>query len=482
MRVRRTHSVAVMVAAGTLVVWLTLSGHQAARSADEAAQATLTEDEARTLGAEAYVYGFPLVLMDITRQVHLGYSKDGKSRARPNQFIHSRTFPDPTFTSVVSPNADTLYSNAWLDLSIEPILISIPEMGKRYYLMQFLDAWSNTFACPGTRTTGNGKGEFAVVGPGWKGEVPAGVQVLRSPTNMVWLIGRTQTNGKDDYAAVHAMQNKYKMTPLSARGKNYVPPENAGVEPGIDTKTPPVEQVTGMAASVFFARLNALMNKSPPAAADAATLKRLARIGVVPGKPFEIKALNPAVAGGIEQGVRAARERLTAAAKRPQGKGANSWDMIRNLGKYGTVYPFRAVVALFALGANLPEDALYPRTRTDADGLPLSGANRYVMHFTREQLPPVEAFWSVTLYNSKQAFVENPIGRYAIGDRDRLKFDDDGSLTLYIQHESPGGARESNWLPTPKDEFNLFMRLYWPKKEALDGTWKPPAVQRLQEK
>ena len=235
-----------------------------------------------------------------------------------------------------------------------------------------------------------------------------------------------------------------------------------------------------MDAATFFARLNALMKDNPPAAADADAMKRFAAIGVAPGKPFDPAKLDPAVAKGIERGAHAGREKIVAEAKKPLGNTVNNWSvMIDKMGRYGTDYLFRAVVARIGLGSNLPEDAVYPFTRVDAEGKPLTGANRYVIRFAKGQLPPVGAFWSVTMYNSKQAFVDNPINRYAIGDRDKLKFDADGSLTLYVQHESPGKDKESNWLPAPKDEFNLVMRLYWPKKEVLDGAWKPPAVERV---
>jgi hypothetical protein len=458
------------VALGVLLGWL------ATPAAADTPGKPLTEEDALRLGVEAYTYGFPLVLMDVTRLVHTTHTKpdDGKG---PDRFMHSRRFPDHTFTAVVSPNADTLYSNAWLDLSRGPIVLGVPETGKRYYLMQLLDAWTNTFACPGTRTTGNGKGEFAVVGPDWKGTLPEGVKEIRSPTNMVWLIGRTQTNGPGDYEAVHAVQERYRLTPLSARGKKYSPAE-APVRSDVDAKTPPVRQVFAMDAATFFARLNSLMKDNPPAAADAPALARFAAVGVAPGKAFDLAALDPAAAAGLRRAPRVAQERLAAATRLLQGRGANGWDVAKNFGTYGTKYPARAVVAFFALGANLPEDALYPRTRTDADGKVLSGGNRYVIHFPKGQLPPVHAFWSVTLYDPGQAFVDNPIGRYAIGDRDRLKFGADGSLTLYVQRESPGGDRESNWLPAPAGEFNLIMRLYWPGPEALGGDWKPPAVRR----
>jgi hypothetical protein len=418
--------------------------------------------------------------MDVTKAVSTAVSKPEGTKAPINQFAHVRAFPDATFTDIVSPNADTLYSLAWLEVAKEPVVLSVPKMGKRFYLMQIMDDWTNVFADPGTRATGSGKGQFAIAGPEWKGKLPEGVMELRSPTNTVWIVGRTQTNGREDYPAVRAIQDQYKLTPLSAWGKDYTPPGNVPVATDVDLKTPPAEQVARMVAAMFFARLNTLMKDNPPAAVDAEAMKRFAAIGIAPGKPFDPAKLDPAVAKGIARGALAARETLNAEAKKPFGKVVNNWSIMTDrIGRYGTDYQFRSVVALVGLGTNLPEDATYPLTRVDAEGKALTGANRYVIRFAKGQLPPVGAFWSVTMYNSKQAFVDNPINRYVIGDRDMLKFDADGSLTLYVQLELPGKDEEWNWLPAPKDEFNLVMRLYWPKKEILDGTWKPPAVERV---
>jgi hypothetical protein len=429
--------------------------------------------------AEAYIYGFPLVLMDLTRQAMTNVAKPGATTAPVNQLCNLREFPDPAATAVVSPNADTLYTFSFLDLTREPMVLSLPEMDNRYYLMQMLDAWTNVFASPGTRTTGSSKCDFAIVGPSSKGTLPENVKVIKAPTSMVWVVGRTQTNGKEDYAAVNAIQDQYKLTPLSAWGKTYTPPGNSPVDPAVDMKTPPVEQVIHMDANTFFSRLNALMKGNPPAAADADALKRFAPLGIAPGKPFDLKDLDPAVAKSLEEGVRTGLARIIAEAKKTHGKMLNGWEFMSDVGRYGTNYSWRAVVALIGLGANLPEDAVYPRATKDAGGQPLTGANNYVIRFAKGQLPPVGAFWSITLYNSRQFFVTNPINRYAIGDRDKLKFDDDGSLTIYVQNESPGKDKESNWLPAPQDSFNLFMRLYWPKKEIIEGAWKPPEVKRV---
>jgi hypothetical protein len=439
----------------------------------------VTENQARDLSCEAYIYGYPLVLMDATRQAVTNVAAPEETAAPMNQLSNMRSFPDETMTKVVSPNADTLYTFAFLDLSKEPMVLSVPEMGKRYYLMQMLDAWTNVFACPGTRTTGSGKADFVIVGPGKTGSLPDGAKVLKSPTSLVWIIGRTQTNGKEDYAAVNAIQDRYKLTPLSMWGKPYTPPASSAVDKNVDMTTPPVERVAKMDAGTFFARLNALMKDNPPAPADDSAVKRFAAIGVAPGKAFDLKALDPRLAGAIEEGFRAGQAKVLAEAKDKRGKDLNGWEYMDNLGQYGTDYLWRSVVALLGLGANLREDALYPRATRDSSGQPLTGANNYEIKFAKGQLPPVGAFWSITLYNSRQFFAKNPINRFAIGDRDKLTFGEDGSLTIYVQNESPGKARESNWLPAPKDSFNLLMRLYWPKKEILDGTWKPPAVERV---
>lgn len=440
-------------------------------------KAALKSEEIAALAQEAYIFGYPLVLMDVTRQLMTACPAPGQKCAPLNQFAHVRVFPDPTFTDVVSPNADTLYSMAWLDLAQGPMVLSVPDMNGRYYLMQILDAWTNVFASPGTRTTGSGKADFAIVGPGWQGALPPDLKKIEAPTNMVWLLGRTQTNGKSDYPAVHALQNKYRLTPLSAWGKPYTPP--AQVPVGQVDKAPPVQQVEKMEAAAFFTRMCALMRANPPAARDAETMKRLAALGIGPGRNFDAKRFDAAARSALDRGVAAARQEIVAAAKQPKIKVAQGWSIPYDLGAYGTRYLARAGIAWMALGANLPQDAIYPMTRVDSNGQPLSGQNRYVLHFAKDQLPPVNAFWSVTMYNNQQFFVANPIDRYALGDRDRLKFNPDGSLDLFIQHDSPRKDREANWLPAPLAGYNLVMRLYWPKKSVLDGAWVPPPAKRV---
>ncbi len=427
-------------------------------------------------GVQAYLYGYPLVLMDVTKQMGLQPNAPGPHGAI-NQFVNIWSFPDPSLTIIVSPNADTLYTTAMLDLVKEPIVLHVPDTQGRYYLMQIMDAWTNVIAAPGKRTTGTKAGDFAIVGPGWLGTLPQGVRKIQAPTNMVWILGRTQCNGKDDYAAVNTIQRQYSLTPLSAYGKPYRPTGMSPGDPNVDVKTPPVTQVAQMDAGTFFNRLALLMKDNPPAAADAPMVKKVASLGIVPGRPFDPAALDPAVGQGLDKAVwmakaffdaaaqgtqgaidknafqREAYDLLNSAAQRVMANIENGWIVTpMQLGRYGTNYALRAFVALLAFGANWPEDAVYPNARVDSRGRQLNGSHRYVLHFAKGQTPPVNAFWSVSMYNSKQAFIPNPINRYAIGDRDTLKFNADGSLDLYLQHESPGQDKEANWLPAPQDD------------------------------
>jgi hypothetical protein len=434
--------------------------------------------EALKAGVEAVVYGLPLVITDLTKDKLTNVAKPDAFAAPVNQFVNVRQFPDASFKDVVRANVDTLYSSAFLDVSAEPIVLSVPDTHGRYYLMPMLDAWTNVFASPGKRTTGTKAGQFAITGPGWSGTLPRGVTEIKAPTNMVWIIGRTQTNGPADYPAVHKIQDGYKLTPLSALGKPYTPPAGK-VDPSLDMKTAPVDQLKKMSAETFFNRLATLLKSNPPPASEAPVLEKLKAIGVVPGEKFDAAKLDPAVAKGLEQSVSVALDKLLAASKEV-GAPVNGWripPMV--LGNYGSDYGARAVVALVGLGANLPQDAVYPSAFVDGEGKSLDGANKYVIHFDKGATPPVNAFWSITMYNPESFFVANPLNRYAISSWMPLKKNPDGSLDLYVQHESPGKAKESNWLPASDKDFNMTLRMYWPSEKApsiLDGSWKPPAV------
>jgi hypothetical protein len=450
--------------------------------ASAAAEEQAKEKQALEAGVEAVVYGLPLVIMDITRAKTSNVARPEGFAAPVNQFVNVREFPDASFRDVVRANVDTLYSSAWLDLSKEPIVLSVPDTKGRYYLMPMMDAWTNIFASPGKRTTGTKPGHFAITGPGWSGTLPGGVTELKSPTNMVWIIGRTQTNGPGDYAAVHAIQDRFKLVPLSSFGKPYTPPEGT-IDPSVDMKTAPVDQLKAMSSESFFNRMAALMKSNPPPASEAPLLEKLKAIGIVPGETFDPSKLDPAVARGLEQSVQAALQKLEAASKET-GAPVNGWrvpPMV--LGNFGSEYGARAVVALIGLGANLPQDAVYPSAYVDGAGQPLDGANRHVIHFDKGSTPPVNAFWSITMYDANSFFVANPINRYAVSSWMPLKKSADGSLDIYVQAESPGKDKESNWLPAASGPFNLTLRMYWPTEtppSIMDGSWKPPAVTKVQ--
>ena len=438
----------------------------------------VTEQEAYEIGLEAYTYFYPLALMDTTRRqaVNVAPGKE-LGRGPMNAFTSVPVFPPAEFRDVVRPNFDTLYSIAWLDLSKEPMVVSAPDTQGRYYMLPMIDMWSDVFACPGKRTTGTGPGRFAVVPPGWQGTLPAAVQRIDAPTSFVWVIGRTQTNGPKDYEAVHAVQAGYTVTPLSQLGKP-AQPVPAPIDPTVDMKTPPMKQVDAMPASKFFPYVVELMKANPPHVTDQPIVARMRRLGIEPGASFDFQRAEPAVQRALERAVPDAMKAMIA--KLPTvARVVNGWQMNTDtMGVYGTYYLKRAIIALFGLGANLPEDAVYPNCATDVEGKPLDGANRYVIHFPKEGIPPAKAFWSVTLYDREGFPTANALKRNAIGDRDALKFNADGSLDLYIQHESPGAEKESNWLPAPADGFTLTMRIYAPRPEVLDGRWAPAPVQR----
>ncbi|EJM24774.1 hypothetical protein PMI22_00598 [Pseudomonas sp. GM21] len=444
-----------------------------------AINAPVSAQQAQTLAKEAYVFGLPLVYIQTQSDIQTHVTKVGKLQAPLNQFVHYREFPNADNKTVVGLNVDTLYSLANLDLSREPMVLFVPPMGDRFWIMQLIDAWNNVPHAPGSRTLGGKGGTFAIVGPDWRGTLPKGMTELRMPTSLALLGGRTYTAGTEDYAAVHALQDQYKLVPLSAWGNAYTPPDNLPLKPGVDSKTPVPAQVDVMPAQVFFQRLNALMVHNPPYPADSPVMTRIAQIGIKPGVAFDMQRFTPQVQQAIERGVAEGRQAVHDEEAK-LGKRVNGWNLTRDMGRYGTQYTYRAAWTYFGVGGNLIEDAFYPLSLIDGDGKPYDAAHRYVLHFTKEQLPPVNAFWSLTMYDKESYLVPNTLNRYALGDRSHLTFDDDGSLTLYIQKDSPGGDKKANWLPTPaQGGFKLALRLYAPKSEVTNGEWVPPAVKRI---
>ena len=444
------------------------------------AKAAITQDEAHAIGVDAYLYFYSLVTMDVTRKQLTNQEPGPGSLGGPmNRFANIQAFPSADMRAVVRPNFDTLYSSAWLDLTKEPMVVSVPDTGGRYYLLPMLDMWTDVFASPGWRTTGTQADSFLVTPQGWSGTVPDGFTEIKAPTPYVWIIGRTKTDGPADYDAVHKIQAGYKITPLSQWGKT---PEEPKFEPNpdIDMKTPPKIQVDTMPADKFFAYAAELLKLHPPHITDEPIIARLRRVGFEVGKSFDLSKADAAIRAGLENAPEDARQLM--AWKIPTlARVDNYWSMNTDtMGVYGNYYLKRAIVTQLGLGANLPADAIYPLNLGDAEGKPLDGANTYTIHFDKAEIPPVDAFWSITLYDPEGFQVANALNRFAVSSWMPFKYNPDGSLDLYFQNENPGADKEANWLPAPKGPFNLTMRLYAPKSVALTGKWNPPPVTKTQ--
>jgi len=425
--------------------------------------------ELKRLAAEVYVFAFPLVLSDATRAVET-------AGLPPDTFRHTRTVPDAT-TATPNPNADFLYSQAWLDLSNGPVILSVPDTRSRYYLIAILDAWTNVAGSLGKRTTGTEKGEFAIVGPTWKGTLPGGVSEVRSPTDMTWLFARTQTNGGADIDAAAKLQNDLKLRPLKPAAKGAKPA--AAPAAAVDDKTSPRDQVAAMDAATFFSRFAMLLAHNPPAADDAPMREKIAKLGIAPGKPFAPPAQDALDARSIEEGAKSALEAIATSAKNGSGgEIRNGWTFDAALGRWGTDYGKRAVSAYNGIGLNAPEDAIFMTTDVDAEGHKLDGANRYVLHFGSKTLPPADGFWSLSIYDDKGHFAANPINRYNLGGTSRLAAGADGSMDVYVQNAAPGAEKTANWLPAPTGRFSVILRIYWPKQEVVERRWVPPGLRK----
>jgi hypothetical protein len=404
-----------------------------------------------------------------------------------NMFNNVPTYPAPDDRGVVRPNFDTLYSVAYLDTTKEPMIVSVPDTGGRYYLLPMLDMWTDVFASPGWRTTGTQAGTFLVAPANWRPDLrdrfieefrlPRDIQRIDAPTPIAWVIGRTKTDGPADYAAVNKIQAGFKVTPLSEWGKTPKP-VTAKIDPSIDMKTPPKLQVDNMPGGKYFAYAAELMKTNPPHLTDEPIIVQMKRIGIEPGKSFDFEKA-PAVVKKAMEAAPAEAQKLMDWKLATLARVANNWSMNTDtMGVYGNYYLKRAIVTQLGLGANLPEDAIYPLNLGDDAGKPLDGTNKYVIRFEKDTVPPVNAFWSITLYDPQGFQVPNSLNRFAVSSWMPFKSNADGSLELYFQNESPGPDKEANWLPAPKGPFNLTMRLYAPKSEALTGRWDPPPVKK----
>lgn len=478
-----------LVAAGSILLSaalvFTACAKQQGSTAESKAPATTAAADAAALAIDAYQFGYPLVTMEYTRRVLTNAVAPDAKAAPMGQLVRMREYPNAQFRAVTAPNADTLYTTGWFDVDKEPWVITVPDMGDRYFLLPMLDGWTNVFASPGSRTTGGKAQTFAITGPNWKGTLPAGVTEYKSPTALVWLLGRIYCTGTPaDYEAVHKIQDQITAVPLSSYGQPYTPPAGT-IDPSVDMKTAVREQVNALDGKAYFTVLADLMKANPPVSADSAMVDKMAKLGIAPGQSFDPGKLDAAVSDAIAKAPKAAQDAIMAGNKTLMASGelkfTNGWQYSTNLGDYGTNYLLRAYVTAIGLGANLSKDAIYPQSEGPEAGQTYDGSAKYVMRFEKDKLPPVKGFWSLTMYDGDYFFVDNPLNRYTLSQRNDLKPNPDGSVDLYIQADNPGPEKESNWLPAPSGKFVLMLRLYWPTEtppSLLDGSWTPPQVTR----
>jgi hypothetical protein len=437
----------------------------------------------------AYIWGFPLVTME--RQFNFMTSPNvppGPGRGPVNANNCARELVNASFTDVVSPNSDTLYCQTQFDLKKEPIVLVVPPIADRYYSFEFLDAYTNDYAYLGTRATGSTGGTYLIAGPDWNGQVPKGMTMIWTPTNLAWDINRILVKGPADLPNVHAIQDKIVMKPLSVfQGKAATsPPQPAATSANASSSKqvpigpqPALIPTTGIK---IYDEIGKAMIGNPLNPPDPGLVTKLASIGIGPGKVPSTEA-NDTIKTALQTGITEGQKMIDAKVANV-GANVNGWLVNAQPGVYGTDYLFRAAVTQYGLGANVAQEALYPTVFTDSEGKPLSGANKYTIHFAPGQTPPVNAFWSITMYNNKSLFVDNPLNRYSIGKyTEGLKNNTNGSLDIYIQNANPGKAKESNWLPAPatpvSDTFNLILRMYLPQPQVLNGTWSYPPLQRM---
>jgi hypothetical protein len=428
----------------------------------------------QSAAVDLYVYGYPLVTMEYTRRSFTNVATASPDHAPMSQFANMQGYPAVDDHRVTAPNADTLYSTAWLDVGKEPMVFSIPDMHGRYYLMPMLDGFTNVFQVPGKRTTGTGAQKYLITGPGWSGTVPAGLTQYRAPTALVWILGRIYCTGTpEDYTAVHALQAKLSLLPLSAYGKPYSPPVGS-VNPAYNGKGAVRSQVEALSTEQYFALLGELLKTNPPnMPQDTAIVREMAEFGLKPGESWDIANLPAPARAALTAAKTTAVQRIKNFAS--QGvEVVNGWTIIKKTGIYGKDYLDRAFVTAVGLGANRPQDAIYPYILK-----PLSGARTYSIHFAKGLTPPVKGFWSITMYDTHFFFVPNALHKQSISPRQHFVKNADGSIDLYFSHAQPHGVAASNWLPAPAAEFLLMMRTYWSNPTPptlLDGSWKPPAV------
>lgn len=445
-----------------------------------ASAASLTADEARRIAIDAYIYGYSLITTDITRLQMSNVAKPGELSAPLGSFFNIRGYPPATYRGVSATNADTLYSMAWLDLK-EPMVFSHPEIKGRFFNFELVDLWMVVKHSVGVNTTGTEAATYLFTGPDWRGEVPNGMIHIAYPTRYLGVLGRTYAlDTPEDLAIVHKLQDQYKVVPLSAYGKDYdfvAPPV---VDAGIEMREAPQKVILGLGVEGYFDWMARLMGAvAVPPAEDAPMLERMAKIGIEPGKPFKP---DPAIRDALKDVPQIVTAKLNEAWA-SLGKNVSGWRVTTTGAIYGTDYLTRATWASNGWPSQQTEVSVYPTTYVDGAGAKLDGRNSYALTFKKGEAPPINdlGFWSITMYQIDNGlwFYPNKLDRLTLSTRNRFVYNDDGSLTLYFQHESPGADKEANWLPAPAAPFALTLRMYLPNRtppSILDGSWGPPPV------
>lgn len=435
-----------------------------------------TPEQTRAIAKEAYVYGFPMVDNYRVMYSYFVDREDPEYKGNWNEIHNTARVYTPADTAIQTPNSDTPYSAVGADLRTEPLVLTVPPIEQnRYFSLQFVDLYTYNIAYVGSRTTGNGGGTYLLAGPGWQGNKPDGIdEVIRSDTDLAMVLYRTQLFGPDDRDNVKAIQAGYRVTPLSTFLNQPAPPP----APPIDF-LPPLNREQQRTSPQFFDLLGFTLRFAPVVPAEQEMRTRFASVGIGPDASFDPDALDPAVRAAFEGGMADAWAEFDGLKKRLDAGEVNSADFFGTPADLKGNFLYRMAGAVLGIYGNTAAEAIYPSFMNDSAGAPMTGADRYTVTFAPEQLPPVNAFWSLTMYEMPQSLlVANPIDRYLVNSEmlPELARDPDGGLTIYVQHDAPTEAKQlPNWLPAPEGPFGLVMRLYWPKPDALDGSWKAPA-------
>lgn len=467
---------AIVVASLMLLVGCsTKKDEEAATSTPPPAPATVTPEQTRAIAKEAYIYGFPMVDNYRVMYSYFVNKEDPEYKGGWNEIHNSAQVYTPADKAIQTPNSDTPYSAVGADLRAEPLVLTVPPIEQdRYYSLQFIDLYTYNIAYVGSRTTGNGGGKYLLVGPNWQGEKPEGInEVIRSDTDLAMVLYRTQLFGPSDIDQVKKIQAGYQVAPLSV----FLNQPSPAPAPPIDF-VPPLTRDQQKTSPQFFEILNFLLGFAPTPPSEQELRARFATIGIGPDGSFDADESTPETRSAIEGGMADAWAEFDTFKKDKLDTGqVTSGDITGNRETIGTNYLYRMAAAVVGIYGNSKDEAIYVGAFNDSTGAPLTGANNYTYRFAKDQLPPVNAFWSLTMYELPQSLlVENPMKRYLINSPmlPSLVPDADGGYTIYIQNSSPGIEKEANWLPAPQGPFQMVLRLYWPKPDALNGTWKPP--------